>query len=332
MWRLLRVVVLLGAGLAAAVRDNLRATLWLWWQVGAAAARCCGTEPSKQHSRPSSRSLFLVSLLSAGLSIPVLLLTVKRCDGLVQAQEEEGAAVAAVAVLEQRLAALEATCASSGAADSHENDIAARLDAQERAMGRAGSRHRTQIEQLELAIAQQEQRLNDTDATLQGLLALPGGLADVRAELASVNAQMGDVGAEARASELGRLEAVAAAAASAAGATAAQTAAIESAQSAQSAAVEALLQKVAALEQGNPSAAVDALTGQVEQLAKVQAQTNADIEALRQRLERIGADVEANARAAAATAEGKEIEHRVVFVPADTQEPQLKQHQRVRAT
>ena len=38
------------------------------------------------------------------------------------------------------------------------------------------------------------------------------------------------------------------------------------------------------------------------------------------------------ATAAHAEATGKEVEHRVVFVPADTQEPQLKQHQRVRAT
>ena len=239
-----------------------------------------------------------------------------------------------VELLQQRLAALEATCGSNSAVESHENDIVARLDAQERAMGRAGARYRARVEQLELVISQQEQRLNDTDATLQGLLALPSSLADTQVNFARLSAQL-EESASARAAELGRVEAAAVAAASAAAeAAATRVAAIESAQSAQGAAFEALLQKVAALEQSNAAAGVDALAGQVEQLAIVQAQTAADIEALRHHLERIRADVDANALAAAVTAEGKakEIEHRVVFVPADTQEPQLKQHQRVRAT
>ena len=97
------------------------------------------------------------------------------------------------------------------------------------------------------------------------------------------------------------------------------------------AAVDAIVKQVAALQRDTQT---DGLTEQVQRLVTAQEQTIAALDELRDRVEKISADVAANARAAAANIQGKakEIEHRVVFVPADTQEPQLKQHQRVRAT
>ena len=101
------------------------------------------------------------------------------------------------------------------------------------------------------------------------------------------------------------------------------------------AAVDALLQKVVALEQGALTAAsASVLASQLEELTTAHARTASELEALRQRLDGVSADVETTAALIAARGDAtwKEVEHRVVFVPADTQEPQLKQHQRVRAT
>ena len=201
-----------------------------------------------------------------------------------------------IAALEQRLAALEQTCGDG----TRENELLARLDAQDRAMARSASRHRKQVEDLEAALAAQALQQNETAAALQGLLSAPAGLAELRGELRQASARL-EADAAARAEELAR-------AAAAAAAAEARAAALDGAQSQQKA------------EAGE-------LAEQVRQLAKAQSQNAANVASLRKKAEEIIAAVsgladEVHAKASAAAAQDTKqpttIEHHVVFVPPDT--------------
>jgi len=198
-----------------------------------------------------------------------------------------------IAALEQRLAALEQTCGDG----TRENELLARLDAQDRAMARSASRHRKQVEDLEAALAAQALQQNETAAALQGLLSAPAGLAELRGELRQASARL-EADAAARAEELAR----------AAAAAEARAAALDGAQSQQ-------------------KAEVGELAEQVRQLAKAQSQNAANVASLRKKAEEIIAAVsgladEVHAKASAAAAQDTKqpttIEHHVVFVPPDT--------------